>query len=77
MVNMLNKTTKTLSQSRHVSQQKYKPGTSETYIESIIAQADLLSDMLLWSILQYENITDNLMEALTTIMIKPTLLIQL
>jgi hypothetical protein len=60
---MLNKTTKTLSQSRRVSQWKYKPGTSQTYIDSIIAQADLLSDMLLWSTLQYENITDKLMEA--------------
>jgi hypothetical protein len=56
-----------------MSQWKHKPVTSQTYIESIIAQVDLLCDMLLWSTLQYENITDNLMEALTTI-ITPTLL---
>lgn len=59
-----------------MSQWKYKPITSQTYIESIIAQGDLLCDMLLWSTLQYENITDNLMEVLTTI-ITPTLLIHL
>lgn len=60
-----------------MSQKKYKPSTSQTYIESIIAQADLLSDMLFRSTLQYENITDNLMEALTKIMITPTFLINL
>lgn len=42
-------------------------------MESISAQADLLSNMLLQSTLQYENITDNLVEALTTIMVTPTL----